>query len=196
MTRNVCRASWSRVAAMLFTASACLSGAVSAEAQFKPFVEITAEDGASLWWIEDIEHLRIEDQALVLSGWLNGERIEWAFPVTAGTTIKFPPLDASAVEADPALVEAPRLLPAWPNPTRGALRMSFSLPSSGDVDLAVIDASGRVVRHVLEGRLDAGQHSVSWDGRDACGRTVPHGVYFCRLRAPEGQHTRSIVVMP
>ena len=29
-----------------------------------------------------------------------------------------------------------------------------------------------------------GPHEVAWDGRDASGKLVPTGVYFCRLAAP------------
>jgi flagellar hook assembly protein FlgD len=38
-------------------------------------------------------------------------------------------------------------------------------------------------------RYAAGSHAVTWDGRDAEGRTLSSGVYFCRLQAA-GQSAR------
>jgi len=39
------------------------------------------------------------------------------------------------------------------------------------------------VRSLDQGRQGAGDHSVSWDGRDGTGRQVPVGVYGLRLES-------------
>lgn len=67
-------------------------------------------------------------------------------------------------------------------------------PRGRGASAGVFDASGRLVRTLLEGELLAGQGSLAWDGRDASGRDVPGGVYFVRVTTNRGTVSRSIVV--
>jgi uncharacterized repeat protein (TIGR02543 family) len=82
----------------------------------------------------------------------------------------------------------------YPNPTRGAVRIDYSLPAEARVRLTVLDVSGRVISNPVEGTRAAGAHSESWDGRTA-GRPAPEGIYFLRLSA--GAHTafRRVVLL-
>jgi hypothetical protein len=58
---------------------------------------------------------------------------------------------------------------------------SFELPSPGEVDISVYDASGRRVVTLSRGTRDRGTHSVWWRGEDGNGRPVPAGTYFVRI---------------
>ena len=49
---------------------------------------------------------------------------------------------------------------------------------------------GREVVRLEDGRLEAGYHSLTWNGSDARGREVPTGMYIARLVTPE--YTKSI----
>jgi hypothetical protein len=70
----------------------------------------------------------------------------------------------------------------YPNPFNPSTSVSYAVPRAGPVDLAVFDASGRLVRTLIEAvSHDAGRHSVPWDGRDENGMEVATGVYFARL---------------
>jgi flagellar hook assembly protein FlgD len=51
-------------------------------------------------------------------------------------------------------------------------------------DLAVYDASGRLVRRLVSQVLDAGAHAITWDGLDSAGRLTPSGVYLLELVQP------------
>ena len=75
------------------------------------------------------------------------------------------------------------LSPNSPNPFHCATAISFRLPASAPVDLAVMDIQGRLVRNLLRSRMPAGGHTVRWDGRDAAGREAPNGFYLFRLQA-------------
>jgi len=72
---------------------------------------------------------------------------------------------------------------AWPNPTRGACRLSFTLAAAGEVILDVYDLSGRPVARVASGQFETGTHSITWDGRDRSGARVSAGHYFLRLES-------------
>ena len=75
--------------------------------------------------------------------------------------------------------------------------ISLRVLDSGDlaVDLAVFDLRGRRVRQLAAGVLPPGEHSFSWDRRDASGRPTAAGTYLLRLIAGGEQLTRKIVVV-
>ncbi len=56
--------------------------------------------------------------------------------------------------------------PNYPNPFNPGTTIPFSLPSTGTVNLAIYDISGRVVRTLVTEPKTAGEHVASWDGRD------------------------------
>jgi hypothetical protein len=96
---------------------------------------------------------------------------------------------APVVEAAPAPPGggAAALAPAAPNPFGGSTLLRFSLPAPATVSLAVFDARGRCVRHLLRDHpAAAGPHALDWDARDDSGRTAAAGVYFVRLTTVSG----------
>lgn len=70
-----------------------------------------------------------------------------------------------------------------PNPFSPQTVIRFEMPQTGTAALRVYDASGRLVRTLLEDRLDAGAHQVVWNGRDSSGRSLNSGVYLYKLTA-------------
>jgi flagellar basal-body rod modification protein FlgD len=52
------------------------------------------------------------------------------------------------------------------------------------------DARGRIVRTLQDATMPAGRYRLSWDGRDASGRSVAAGVYFLDVQA--GGYTRTV----
>ncbi|MBZ0269141.1 immune inhibitor A [bacterium] len=81
-----------------------------------------------------------------------------------------------------------------PNPFAGRTVIRFALPLAADHSLSVYDVSGRRVRELSSGRLAAGVHAVTWDGRSDRGTPLPSGVYFTTLRA-DGQERHSRAVL-
>ncbi len=82
-----------------------------------------------------------------------------------------------------------------PNPFNPSTRIGFSLPVAGHVAVTIYDSAGRLVHNVLDRRLDAGQHEVSWDGCNDGGMKVASGVYFCRLTAGKQSLSRKLVLL-
>ena len=68
-----------------------------------------------------------------------------------------------------------------PNPFNPTTTIRFTVPQSGNVNMAIYDASGRHVRTLIDGHVDAGYHEAVWDGADALGRHASSGVYLYRL---------------
>jgi hypothetical protein len=70
-----------------------------------------------------------------------------------------------------------------PTPFATSTEVSFEVPSAANVTLSIWDVAGRRIVTVLDAPLGPGMHRASWDGRDAAGRWLPSGVYFCRVAA-------------
>jgi aminopeptidase N len=87
------------------------------------------------------------------------------------------------------------LAPLTPNPGRGARTLSFTLPAAGEARLEILDVTGRRIRTLAAGVLDAGPHERTWDGRDERGNLAHAGLYFARLRAG-GTLTERFVQLP
>lgn len=82
-----------------------------------------------------------------------------------------------------------------PNPFNPVTQINFSLAAAGPAQLDVYDAQGRLVRNLVKGRLDAGRHSVTWDGRDEAGSSMASGVYFYRLESAEGSRSKRMLLI-
>lgn len=84
---------------------------------------------------------------------------------------------------------------AAPNPFNPLTTLRFRLPVGGAVQLGVFDLHGRLIKSLVRDVLPAGEHSVTWNGRDALGRPAASGVYFMRLLTPEGEELSRKVML-
>jgi hypothetical protein len=84
---------------------------------------------------------------------------------------------------------------AVPNPTVGSTSIMYELPASARVSLAIYDATGSIVRELVNGVDQPGYRSVVWDGKSYRGESVPSGVYFYRLTAGTFTSTKKLVVL-
>jgi hypothetical protein len=82
-----------------------------------------------------------------------------------------------------------------PNPTRGGVTLTFALPERGPVNLRVYDAAGRLVRTLVQGEMDAGEHVAQWSGTDDRGHRVAAGIYFTRLSTRNRGTVRKLVML-
>ncbi|MEZ4654323.1 MAG: FlgD immunoglobulin-like domain containing protein [Candidatus Eisenbacteria bacterium] len=79
-----------------------------------------------------------------------------------------------------------------PNPFGGITRLDYTLYSASPVQVDVLDASGRIVRQLVNEEQPKGMHTITWDGTDAHGSRLPSGVYFTRILADGREHTRKM----
>jgi hypothetical protein len=99
-------------------------------------------------------------------------------------------------DLEPSTGDGLRLALGSGNPTVGSspARVQFDLPRQTDVQLRVLDLSGRVVRTLIDGARGAGAYQIAWDRRDDGGRPVGSGVYLLRLVTPQGVRTQRMVM--
>ncbi len=70
-----------------------------------------------------------------------------------------------------------------PNPFNPMTVIAYGAPRASDVELAIYNVNGRLVKTLVDGEVEAGYYSTVWYGRDNDGRSVASGVYFCRMQA-------------
>ena len=87
------------------------------------------------------------------------------------------------------------LQPNAPNPFQRSSVLRFALPAGGPVRLTIYDVSGRRVRTLVDGVMEAGLHQRVWDGRSDEGAQLHAGVYFSRLETPAGARFRTMVMV-
>ncbi len=88
------------------------------------------------------------------------------------------PFPVSGAEEEASVAAVPTLW-ANPNPNSAGVRLGFTCPAPGPVDLAIYAVDGRRIATIMERRVAAGPHEAVWDGG-----TAPSGAYFAVLRTP------------
>jgi hypothetical protein len=88
-----------------------------------------------------------------------------------------------------------RLLQNVPNPFNPSTDIHYVTPGASRVKLAIYDASGRLVRVLVDRQVEVGEHTARWDGRDSRGQSVGAGVYFYTLDAPSFSETRKMILL-
>jgi hypothetical protein len=82
-----------------------------------------------------------------------------------------------------------------PNPFTGETVLKFSVPKQMNVKMSVYDISGRLVKTIADGDMDAGEHTVTWDGKDSFSKSVSPGIYFVRMATPERAFQKKMVLL-
>jgi hypothetical protein len=83
-----------------------------------------------------------------------------------------------------------------PNPFQSLTEISYVLPRSEPVRIAVHDVRGRLVRTLVAGETEpAGPHHVAWNGRDESAARVAPGVYLVVLRTADGARSWRVVML-
>lgn len=78
----------------------------------------------------------------------------------------------------------------YPNPFNPATTISFSLSRSGEVSLRIYDLLGKEIATLVDGRLDAGEHSFQWQADG-----LSSGIYHVRMVSSSFHQTRKMLLL-
>jgi predicted glutamine amidotransferase len=82
------------------------------------------------------------------------------------------------------------------NPTREEITMTYELAARMQVRLTVYNIAGIHVKTIADEWQSLGIHTVTWEGKDERGNTVPAGSYFISLEHNGKVMTRKAVLLP
>ncbi len=162
--------------------------------------------------VPPLELLRRDVAYVIATGpfsMLPGESVEIGFAMLGGESVADIEANAGAAQAlwqtrlvtsvrDPQPADVPgrfSLAQNYPNPFNPETQISFELPDTRTVSLAIYNLVGEKVRTLLTGELPGGQHSVRWDGRDDSGKKAVSGVYIYRIRAGNFRDTKKLTLL-
>lgn len=109
---------------------------------------------------------------------------------------------AITAEEEAMVMEVPEefeLMQNYPNPFNAGTTITYNVPNASSdqihVKLEVYDLQGRLIKTLVNGSTQPGQHQAVWDGSADNGRVTSSGVYFYRLQAGSFVETRRMIML-
>lgn len=132
-----------------------------------------------------------------VAGYYDGEMYfgDYYLPFRGDEHIFCAKLHETVSSQDPCLPTPLPGLSVCPNPFAGSTAIRFDLETATNLEVAVYDLRGRRVRLLTSGACAPGRREISWDGCDECGGKLPAGLYFCRLRSPQGERVSKLILL-
>jgi hypothetical protein len=105
----------------------------------------------------------------------------------------------SSAGLDPAEVEAVRaangIVSISPNPFNPMTHVVFGVGQTTNVSIKVYDVHGRMVRELVDDVVEAGEHTIAFDGRSSAGAALASGIYFLRMETPDVMQVRQVTLL-
>ena len=101
----------------------------------------------------------------------------------------------SAVSEDVTAPTMFSLHPAYPNPFNSNTVIEFSVPVTCQTRLTVYNILGQKVTTLLDDIIDAGEHTIRWDGKSNLGNDVASGVYLIGMDAQSHHRVEKVVML-
>jgi len=88
--------------------------------------------------------------------------------------------DFVSANNDMCVAEKPELS-IYPNPFNPFTTISYSVSEDIATEIVIYNIRGQRVKELLNKVVDAGQHEITWNGKDESGNNVSSGIFFCRI---------------
>ncbi|WP_421897683.1 family 43 glycosylhydrolase [Marinoscillum sp.] len=103
----------------------------------------------------------------------DGDWTRWKFiPATSGGA-------RSSIELDRQIPEIE--FEVYPNPFKHDSQLVLSIPSRAEIVMEFLSLDGRILKR-QQMELDAGKHTLAWNGDNQEGLALAKGVYICKLQ--------------
>jgi len=96
---------------------------------------------------------------------------------------------------NPAMPDKFYLKQNYPNPFNPITTISYSIPKTTNVHLAIYNMLGQKVAILVNAMKSAGSYKVIWNGKDSFGRNVGSGLYIYQLEAGSLKTTKKMLLM-
>ncbi len=83
----------------------------------------------------------------------------------------------------------------FPNPFNPSTEIPFSLNVESHISATIYDLQGRVVSVLSSSTMEAGNHSLIWQGTDDDDRSVSSGIYILVLNSGKEQHEMRLTLL-
>ena len=103
--------------------------------------------------------------------------------------------EATAIDSE--LDETPKvfqLAQNYPNPFNPSTTIDYSLEQTTELSIVVYDVLGNQVKTLVNNTVQAGNHSIVWDGTNMENSAVTTGIYFCQMTGNNMTKTLKMVL--
>ncbi len=99
-------------------------------------------------------------------------------------------MNTTGVKNESSVAKEYALEQNYPNPFNPATTIKFSLVQAENVQLKIFDLLGNEVETLVNSKLDAGKHSITWNAS-----RYASGIYFCRMVAGKYSAVQKMLLM-
>jgi parallel beta-helix repeat protein len=83
----------------------------------------------------------------------------------------------------------------YPNPFNPTTTISYGLKEETNVNITLYNIRGQKVRTLINEIMPAGQHQITWNGKDNSGKQAASGVYFYRMKTNDYTKVRKAMLL-
>ncbi|PKN73298.1 MAG: hypothetical protein CVU50_03115 [Candidatus Cloacimonetes bacterium HGW-Cloacimonetes-3] len=83
----------------------------------------------------------------------------------------------------------------YPNPFNPSTTISYGIAKAADVNFAIYNARGQLVRSVSKGVQSPDNYKLTWNGKDNNGKECSTGIYYIKMSAGKDSFVRKAVLM-
>ena len=83
----------------------------------------------------------------------------------------------------------------FPNPFNPATSISYSVPENGDLSISIYSLSGQKIIDLVDGHINAGVYTVTWNGMNHAGISVSSGVYIYMLQSDSFTTVKKMILI-
>ena len=143
---------------------------------------------------------RLGDDKIVVLGFdpisINASPYQWygnsAYSPLTNSVTWF--MEPNSVD-DVCVPERTSLSAAYPNPFNPSTSIDYQLSNPSDVSISVFNMLGQEVASLVTGFQTAGTYTVSWNGLDTSGKSVPSGLYFYKMQVEGFSATQKMMLL-
>lgn len=96
----------------------------------------------------------------------------------------------TAIEPGSEIADGYGLYQNYPNPFNPVTKITFSIPKRSNVSLKVYDVNGKEITTLIEGRMEKGFNSITFNGE-----RFASGIYFYRIISGDFMETKKMVLL-
>lgn len=142
--------------------------------------------------IMEIENIATQIDPKILQSIYNGL---CACEESPGKEILRQNLESMLNSGNEPLPEVTTLSQNYPNPFNPATSFAYSIDKECQVEIAIYDIRGRVVKTLISETIQPGHYIATWNGTDSDSSPMPSGIYFYRLKAGQTNQARKMLLL-
>ncbi len=83
----------------------------------------------------------------------------------------------------------------YPNPFNPTTTIAYNMVEDGNVSIEVFNVKGQLVKTLINEHIEAGDHTLVWEGTNNNNHKVSSGIYFYKMKSGNYSSTKKMILM-